>query len=106
MDSSTNDKFKTGQPFTPFVPQSGGATTHETLKPGAEAARSIENLATTAGDKAKQYQGKAEKAMNDAQERLQSFQEEGERYVRENPTRAIVSVLGIGFLLGLIFRRR
>ncbi len=69
-------------------------------------ANPIENLANTAGDKAKEFQGTAEKVLNDAQDRVRSFHEESERYVRENPTRAIVSVLGIGFLLGLIFRRR
>ena len=106
MDSSTNDKFKTGEPFTPFVPQSGGVTTHETLRPVVQAPSPIDNLATAASDKAKEYKGKAEKVMNDAQDKVRSFQEEGERYVRENPTRAIVSVLGIGLLLGLIFRRR
>ena len=106
MDSSTNDKFKTSQPFTPFVPQSGGAATDETSRQGVRTASSIENLATAAADKAKEFQGKAEKAMNDTQDRINSFHKDGEKYVRENPTRAIVSVLGVGFLLGLIFGRR
>ena len=106
MDPTTNDKFKTGEPFTPSVPQSGRETTYETLRSRSGTASPLENLATVTGDKTKDYREKAGKIMNDANERVRSFREEGERYVRENPTRAIVSVLGIGFLLGLILRRR
>lgn len=98
MDSSTDDKFKPGQPSTPFVPQGGGATTHEMASP-------IENLASAAGNKAKEYQGKTEKAWDDAQDRVRTFQKDGERYVRQNPIKAIASALGIGLVLGLIFRR-
>ena len=30
---------------------------------------------------------------------------DAEQYVRENPTKAVVTALGIGFVLGMIFRR-
>jgi ElaB/YqjD/DUF883 family membrane-anchored ribosome-binding protein len=36
---------------------------------------------------------------------VRSFQEDTEQYVRENPTKAVFTALGIGFVLGLIFRR-
>ena len=49
--------------------------------------------------------GKAEHAWDDAKVRVRSFQEETEQYVRENPTKAVFTALGIGFILGLIFRR-
>ena len=52
-----------------------------------------------------QYRGKAEEAWGDAQDRARTFQEDGEQYVRENPTKAVFTALGIGFVLGLIFRR-
>ncbi len=52
-----------------------------------------------------EYRGKAEQVWGDAQERVRSLRAEGEQYVRENPTKAICSVLGIGFVLGIIFRR-
>ena len=49
--------------------------------------------------------GKAEQAWGDAKDRVRTFQEDAEQYVRENPTKAIFTALGIGFVLGLIFRR-
>ncbi len=32
-------------------------------------------------------------------------EDDAEQYVRENPTKAIFTALGVGFVLGLIFRR-
>jgi ElaB/YqjD/DUF883 family membrane-anchored ribosome-binding protein len=52
-----------------------------------------------------EYRGKAEQAWGDARERARTFQDDAEQYVRENPTKAIFTALGIGFVLGLIFRR-
>jgi ElaB/YqjD/DUF883 family membrane-anchored ribosome-binding protein len=49
--------------------------------------------------------GKAEQAWDDATNRVRTFQEDAEQYVRENPTKAVFTALGIGFILGLIFRR-
>ena len=40
-----------------------------------------------------------------ARDRARTLQEDGEQYVRENPTKAVFTALGIGFVLGLIFRR-
>jgi ElaB/YqjD/DUF883 family membrane-anchored ribosome-binding protein len=63
------------------------------------------DLKTAAGAMAEEYRGKAEQAWEDARERVRTFQEDGEQYVRENPTKAVFTALGIGFVLGLIFRR-
>jgi ElaB/YqjD/DUF883 family membrane-anchored ribosome-binding protein len=52
-----------------------------------------------------EYRGKAEQAWGDASSRVRTFQEDAEQYVRENPTKAVFTALGIGFVLGLIFRR-
>ncbi|PYK91072.1 MAG: hypothetical protein DME35_03640 [Verrucomicrobia bacterium] len=49
--------------------------------------------------------GKAEQALGDARTRARTFQDDAEEYVRENPTKAIFTALGVGFVLGLIFRR-
>lgn len=63
------------------------------------------DLKSAAGAMAEEYRGKAEQAWDDARERVRTFQEDGEQYVRENPTKAVFTALGIGFVLGLIFRR-
>jgi len=49
--------------------------------------------------------GKAEQAWGEARERVRTFQEDAEEYVRDNPTKAVMTALAIGFVLGLIFRR-
>ena len=49
--------------------------------------------------------GKAEQAWGDATSRVRTFQEDAEDYVRENPTKAVFTALGIGFVLGLVLRR-
>src|SRR5882762_2697084 len=80
------------------------------------ARRAAEDLKSAAGVLAGEYRGKAEQAWGeargkaeqawgDARDRARTFQEDAEQYVRENPTKAIFTALGIGFVLGLIFRR-
>lgn len=63
------------------------------------------DLKSAAGAMAEEYRGKAEQAWEDARERVRTLQDDGEQYVRENPTKAVFTALGIGFVLGLIFRR-
>ena len=89
-------------------PQTSSATadTQNKLQSSKEHARkAAEDLKSAAGAFAEEYRGKAEQAWGDAQERVRTFQEDGEAYVRENPTKAVFTALGIGFLLGIIFRR-
>jgi ElaB/YqjD/DUF883 family membrane-anchored ribosome-binding protein len=80
------------------------------------ARKAAEDLKSAAGAFADEYRGKAEQAWGeargkaeqawgDATDRARTFQEDAEQYVRENPTKAIFTALGIGFVLGLIFRR-
>ena len=80
------------------------------------ARKAADDLKSAAGAFAEEYRGKAEQAWGeargkaeqawgDATSRARTFQEDAEEYVRENPTRAIFTALGIGFVLGLVFRR-
>jgi ElaB/YqjD/DUF883 family membrane-anchored ribosome-binding protein len=80
------------------------------------ARKAAEDLKSAAGAIAGEYRGKAEQAWgdargkaeqawDDARNRARTFQEDAEQYVRENPTKAVFTALGIGFVLGLIFRR-
>jgi ElaB/YqjD/DUF883 family membrane-anchored ribosome-binding protein len=80
------------------------------------ARKAAEDLKSAAGAFAEEYRGKAEQkwgeargkaeqAWGDARDRARTFQDDAEQYVRENPTKAIFTALGIGFVLGLIFRR-
>jgi ElaB/YqjD/DUF883 family membrane-anchored ribosome-binding protein len=80
------------------------------------ARKAAEDLKSAAGAVAHEYRGKAEQAWDEARdkaedawgeatERARTFQQDAEQYVRENPTKAVVTALGIGFVLGMIFRR-
>jgi ElaB/YqjD/DUF883 family membrane-anchored ribosome-binding protein len=51
------------------------------------------------------YTDQASKELNETKQRLRTLREDGEDYVRENPMKAVMTTLGIGFVLGLIFRR-
>ena len=81
----------------------GQSTPLESSKTHARAA--VDDIRTAATQMAGEYRGKAEEAWGQAQDRVRTFQEDGEAYVRENPTKAVFTALGIGFVLGLIFRR-
>lgn len=87
-------------------PIPGTQTGQDKMQSSREHARkAAEDLRSAAGALAEEYRGKAEQAWGDARDRVRTFQEDAEQYVRENPTKAIFSALGIGFVLGLIFRR-
>jgi ElaB/YqjD/DUF883 family membrane-anchored ribosome-binding protein len=70
------------------------------------ARKAVEDLGSAAGEIGREYRGKAEQAWDDAKERARTFREDADHYVRENPTRAVFTALGVGFVLGLIFRHR
>jgi ElaB/YqjD/DUF883 family membrane-anchored ribosome-binding protein len=94
-----------------------GADARDKLESSKQhARRAAEDLRSAAGSIAEEYRGKAEQkwgeargkaeqAWGDATNRARTFHEDAEQYVRENPTKAIFTALGIGFVLGLIFRR-
>jgi len=75
----------------------------EDLKAAAEA--KAHELRAVAEAKAQEFRGKAEHAFDEARVKARTFREDGEQYVRENPTRAVLTALGVGFVLGIIFRR-
>ena len=75
----------------------------EEIRRAAE--KKAEELKAAAENRAREFRGVAETAWTDARSRAKYWQSEGEAYVRENPTRAILMALGAGFLLGLFFRK-
>ena len=69
------------------------------------ARKAAEDLRSAAGAMADEYRHRAEGVWDDALHRVRSFQDDSNEYVRENPTKAVFTALGVGFVLGLIFRR-
>lgn len=79
----------------------------EEMNRGATHAReAMEDLGSAAEVTADEYRHRAQGAWEDAVDRVRSFQDDSKQYVRENPTKAVFTALGIGFAFGLIFRRK
>jgi len=54
---------------------------------------------------AEEYRTRGKEVLDDALHRVRSFQDDSKQYVRENPTKAVFTALGVGFVIGLSFRR-
>jgi ElaB/YqjD/DUF883 family membrane-anchored ribosome-binding protein len=84
----------------------GGAIPTDKLESSRSHARqAAEDLRNAATQMAGDYRGRAEQAWTDAQSRARTLQDDGEQYVRENPVKAVFTALGVGFILGLLFRK-
>ncbi len=90
----------------PTLTRVGGPAAQDKIDSSRTHARqAAEDLRSAAGAVATEYRDKAEQVWDDARDRARTFQDDAEQYVRENPTKAVVTALGIGFVLGMIFRR-
>ena len=69
------------------------------------AEKKAEELRQAAEQKAREFSGVAGTAWTDARSKAHTWQTRGESYVRENPTKAIFIALGLGFFVGLMFRK-
>ena len=69
------------------------------------AEKKVEELRQAAQEKAREFSGAAGTAWSDARSQAQTWQTKGESYVRENPTKAVLVALGVGFFVGLMFRK-
>ena len=54
---------------------------------------------------ADQYKGRAQAAWSDATVKAHNFQSDTESYIRSYPLKAMGIAVGVGFVLGVIFRR-
>lgn len=63
-----------------------------------------EELKSAAPAAAKDYAEKASAVFDEAKERVLTFRADGEDYVRKNPMKAVLTALGVGFVLGLIYK--
>jgi ElaB/YqjD/DUF883 family membrane-anchored ribosome-binding protein len=84
------------------APAQAGKKAERGVTDGGKAAEDLGSAARAMTD---EYLGCAEGVWDDARHRVRSFQDDSEQYVRENPTKAVFTALGVGLVLGLIFRR-
>jgi ElaB/YqjD/DUF883 family membrane-anchored ribosome-binding protein len=64
-----------------------------------------EDMKSTMTAVARDYTDKTSKELDEAKKRVRTLREDGEDYVRKNPTKAVFTALGVGFMLGVIFKR-
>jgi ElaB/YqjD/DUF883 family membrane-anchored ribosome-binding protein len=62
----------------------------------------LRGQARTAAD---QYKGRAQDAWSDATVKAHNYQSDAESYIRSYPLKAMGIAVGVGFLLGVVFRR-
>jgi ElaB/YqjD/DUF883 family membrane-anchored ribosome-binding protein len=67
--------------------------------------KAAEDLRSAAGAMADEYRERGKEVLDDALHRVRNFQDDSKQYVRKNPTKAVFTALGVGFVLGLVFRR-
>jgi ElaB/YqjD/DUF883 family membrane-anchored ribosome-binding protein len=79
--------------------------TEDTNRGATHARKVMEDLGSAADVTADEYRHRAQGAWEDTLHSVRSFQDHSKQYVRKNPTKAVFTALGIGFVLGLIFRR-
>ena len=56
------------------------------------------------GAMAKDYAEKAGAVLDESKERVRTLRQDGEDYVRKNPMKTVCTALGVGSVLGLIYK--
>ena len=69
------------------------------------AGKAAKDLRSAAGAMTDEHLGCAEGMWDDARRRVRSLQDDSKQYVRENPAKAVLTALGLGFVVGLISHR-
>ena len=71
----------------------------------AHARAAAAEMRDAASEAAREFRERAGGVAGEWQEKARDVQKEIEDFVREHPTKSILGALGIGFVIGLIFRR-
>lgn len=71
----------------------------------ADQAAAAASLRDAAGDAAREIKDRIETIADDLREKATGWQKELEQYVRKNPTKSVLTAVGVGFVLGVICRR-
>ena len=78
----------------------------EKVERGVKHARKgAEDLRSAVSATADEYRERGKEVLDDTLRRVRTLQDDSKQYVRENPTKAVFTALGVGLVLGLIFRR-
>ena len=83
----------------------GGSSARNKGAHSEEAWHTAEDL-KPAAPVAKDYAEKAGAVPDETKERGRTLRQDGEDYVRKNPMKAVFTALGVGFVLGLIYKHQ
>lgn len=75
---------------------------HHLKEAASEKAHQFKEVAT---QRAAQLKSSAETQWHDTRDKAKELHVTAEDYVRQNPTKAILGAIGVGFLVGLVVRR-
>jgi ElaB/YqjD/DUF883 family membrane-anchored ribosome-binding protein len=98
-EKMTNENMVGSRASESSPPNKRAHSEREEWRPAAE------DVKSTVTAVAQDYTDKASKGLDEAKRRVRTLREDGEDYVRENPMKAVFTALGVGFMLGVIFRR-
>lgn len=79
------------------------ATQPQTVK--AVAVDKAQQFREAAAEKAQAFKAEAQVKLKEGAQKLKDIQADAEVYIRENPTKAVLTAAGIGLVIGLIVRR-
>jgi ElaB/YqjD/DUF883 family membrane-anchored ribosome-binding protein len=85
---------------------SGMTETNELQSTLTHEQQTAQDLKSEAGGVVEEFHGTAEQVWDDTKERVRTFKEDADEFVRENPTKTVLTALAIGFVLGLTTFRR
>ncbi len=80
-------------------------TTERASQFKAQATEKAQAFKNVASERADQFKEAASGQWQDTRVKAKEFQATAEEYIRENPTKSVLSALAAGFLIGLIVRR-
>jgi ElaB/YqjD/DUF883 family membrane-anchored ribosome-binding protein len=84
----------------------GMTDTNEVQSTRTHGQEATKDLKSDAGEVVEEYRAAAEQVWDDTKERVRTFKEDADEYVRENPTKTVLTALAIGFVFGLVSFRR
>ena len=95
------------------IAQDAGAKAQELKQNAVEKAQKFRefagnkasNIKETAGEKAQHLKQVAGEQVQQSKVKAREAHANAEEYIRENPTKSVLTALGVGFVLGLIIRR-
>ncbi len=113
ISQAANDLRTAAEDKVREIAHNAETTAHGLKERAIEGAQHFREVATekacafkaTATDKAQHLRESATEQWQDTRVKAREFQITAEDYIRQNPTKCVLSALGAGFLIGLILRR-